>query len=67
VLIGAICGKINRLGLKRGDVPAAKPVVIAPVPQPVTHPVAHPVPRKRLDFTKPQLREMLAQAVRNTV
>lgn len=58
---GAICGKINRLGLKRGDVPAAKPVIVAPVPVP------HPVPRKRLDFTKPQLREMLAQAVRNTV
>jgi hypothetical protein len=31
---GAICGKINRLGLKRGYVPAAKPVIVAPVPVP---------------------------------
>jgi hypothetical protein len=61
---GAICGKITRLKLKRGDIPSsAKPVVIAPPPQPA----ATPAPRKRLDLSKAELRAMLAAAVRNTV
>jgi GcrA cell cycle regulator len=74
-----VCAKLQRLGLKRGPKPpTAKPVILAVRkppgdlvrrPSPVRHEPPLPSPRRPLphvDYTKPQLYEMLAQAVRNT-
>jgi GcrA cell cycle regulator len=73
----AVCGKLNRLGLKRGHkVPTAKPK-IRPIPKPklalaaCTRPAAKKVwkpPRKKRtkELSKRQLYAILANAVRNT-
>lgn len=68
----AVCAKLQRLGLKRGHKPpTAKPVIVSVPKRPVPanqlsqppQPQQHLV---RVNYTKRQLYEMLAQAVRNT-
>ena len=74
----AVCGKLTRLGLKRGHkLPTAKPK-IRPVPKrrpallaACAHPVVKKVSRKTVErqpqkFSKRELYAMLADAVRNT-
>ena len=74
----AVCGRLTRLGLKRGhNPPTAKPK-IRPVPKRTpallaacAHPVVKKVSRKTVGgqpkkFSKRQLYAMLADAVRNT-
>ena len=74
----AVCGRLTRLGLKRGHKPPTAKPEIRPVPKPrpallaaCARPVAKMVSRKtvmllRKEFTKRQLYAMLAEAVRNT-
>jgi len=61
----AVCAKVQRLGLKRGQ--TSKPVVVrrpfveaAPRP-PTTH-----KPLERVNYTKRELQDMLAKKVKNT-
>ena len=74
----AVCGRLNRLGLKRGHKPPTAKPKIRPVPKRTpallaacAHPVAKKVSRKTVErqpqkFSKRQLYAMLADAVRNT-
>jgi GcrA cell cycle regulator len=74
----AVCGKLNRLGLKRGRKPPTAKPKIRPIPKPrqavlatCTRPVAKKVSRKTAgweptEYSKRQLYAMLAEAVRNT-
>jgi GcrA cell cycle regulator len=74
----AVCGRLTRLGLKRGHKPpTAKPKIrLAPKRRPTllaacARPVAKKVSKKLgrqqpTEFTKHQLHAMLAEAVRNT-
>jgi GcrA cell cycle regulator len=77
----AVCAKLTRLDLRRGHKPPTAKPTIRPVPKRTpaslaacAHPVAKIVSRKtrkkvvpqRKEFTKRQLRAMLAEAVRNT-
>ena len=70
----AVCAKLQRLGLRRGHKsPTAKPMIlaarrrpvdIAPPPAPRQQPTRNPF--ERVEYTKSELRAMLAEAVRNT-
>ncbi|THD48126.1 MAG: GcrA cell cycle regulator [Bradyrhizobium sp.] len=67
----AVCGKLQRLGLKRGHrPPTAKPIITSvprsPVPVEPVRAERMPTPAKPVPLTKKQMYEMLAQAVRNT-
>ena len=75
----AVCGRLTRLGLKRGrkpptanpkivSVPKGKPALLAACVRPVDRVVSarKPVVRQPKEFTKLQLYAMLAEAVRNT-
>ena len=77
----AVCAKLTRLDLRRGHKPPTAKPTIRPVPKrkpallaACTRPVAKIVSRKTRkpvvlrpkEFTKRQLRAMLAEAVRNT-
>jgi GcrA cell cycle regulator len=75
----AVCGRLTRLGLKRGhkpptakpkivSVPKRKPALLAACARPVHKVVStrKPVVRQPKEFTKRQLYAMLAEAVRNT-
>jgi GcrA cell cycle regulator len=74
----AVCAKLTRLGLKRGNKPPTANPRIRPAPKqkPASlaafhRPVAKVVSRKKVkrqpkEFTKRQLYAMLAEAVRNT-
>src|SRR5450759_1304272 len=70
----AVCAKLLRMGLKRGHKPpTANPKIIARPSLAACHrPVEKvmssrkPVTRQPREFTKRQLYEMLAEAVRNT-
>jgi GcrA cell cycle regulator len=71
----AVCAKLLRMGLKRGHKPpTSKPKIIArPSLAACARPVEKvmssrkPVTQQPKEFTKRQLYEMLAAAVRNTV
>jgi GcrA cell cycle regulator len=74
----AVCGRLTRLGLKRGHKPPTAKPKIRPVPKRTPalpaacdHPAAKKVSRKTVErqpekFSKRQLYAMLADAVRNT-
>ena len=74
----AVCGKLTRLGLKRGHKPPTAKPKIRPVPKgrpallaTCARPAAKKVSRKTIErqpkeFSKHQLYAMLAEAVRNT-
>ena len=74
----AVCGRLTRLGLKRGHKPPTAKPKIRPVPKRTpallaacARPVAKKVSRKTVEsqpqkFSKRQLYAMLADAVRNT-
>jgi GcrA cell cycle regulator len=73
----AVCGRLTRLGLKRGHKPPTAKPKIRPAPKrrPALAACARPVlkrsskPQKRQqpkDFSKRQLYDILAEAVRNT-
>ena len=74
----AVCGRLTRLGLKRGHKPPTAKPKIWPVPKrrpallaACAHPVAKKVSRKTVErqskeFDKRQLYAMLTEAVRNT-
>ena len=74
----AVCGRLTRLGLKRGHKPPTAKPKIRPVPKrrpallaACARPVAKKVSRKTVGtqpkkFSKRQLYAMLAEAVRNT-
>ena len=74
----AVCGRLTRLGLKRGHKPPTAKPRIRPIPKrrpallaACARPVAKIVSRKTVvkqpkEFTKRQLYAMLAEAVRNT-
>ena len=72
----AVCGRLTRLGLKRGHKPPTAKPKIRPVPKrrpallaACARPVAKKVSRKTVqpkEFSKRQLYAMLAEAVRNT-
>src|SRR5450755_2686978 len=74
----AVCGRLTRLGLKRGHKPPTAKPKIRPVPKrrpallaACARPVAKKVSRKKAvrkpkELTKRQLYAMLAEAVRNT-
>src|SRR4030088_1913439 len=74
----AVCGRLTRLGLKRGHKPPTAKPKIRPVPKrrpallaACSRPVAKIVSRQTVrlqpkEFTKRQLYAMLAEAVRNT-
>jgi GcrA cell cycle regulator len=75
----AVCGRLTRLGLKRGhkpptakpkivSMPKRKPALLAACARPVHKVVStrKPVVRQPKEFTKRQLYAMLAEAVRNT-
>ena len=72
----AVCGRLTRLGLKRGHKPPTANPQIRPVPKrrplaACARPVAKKVSRKTVgkqpeEFSKRQLYAMLAEAVRNT-
>ncbi len=74
----AVCAKLTRLDLKRGQKPPTAKPKIRPVPKrrpallaACAHPVAKMVSRKTVvrqpkEFTKRQLYAILAEAVRNT-
>src|ERR1700751_3699885 len=71
----AVCGRLTRLGLKRGHKPPTAKPKIRPIPKrrrallaACTRPVAKKVSRKtveRKEFSKRQLYAMLTEAVRN--
>src|SRR3984893_16437828 len=74
----AVCAKLTRLGLKRGHKPPTAKPKIRPVPKrrpallaACARPVAKMVSRKTVvkqpkEFTKRELYDMVADAVRNT-
>jgi GcrA cell cycle regulator len=74
----AVCAKLLRIGLKRGHPPTANPKIVsvpkrkqaslAACARPAAKVVSSrkPVATQPKEFTKRQLYEMLAQAVRNT-
>jgi GcrA cell cycle regulator len=74
----AVCGRLTRLGLKRGHKPPTAKPKIRPVPKrrqallaACSRPVAKKMSRKTVgrqpkEFSKRQLSAMLADAVRNT-
>ena len=74
----AVCGRLTRLGLKRGHKPPTAKPKIRPVPKrgpallaACARPVAKKVSRKTVgkqpkEFSKRQLYTILAEAVRNT-
>lgn len=74
----AVCGRLSRLGLKRGHKPPTAKPKIRPVPKrkpallaACARPVAKKVSRNTLgrqpkEFSKRQLYAILAEAVRNT-
>ena len=74
----AVCGRLTRLGLKRGHKPPTAKPKIRPMPKrrpallaTCARPVAKKVSRKTVgkqpeEFSKHQLYAMLAEAVRNT-
>ena len=74
----AVCGRLTRLGLKRGHKPPTAKPKIRPIPKrrpallaACDRPVAMKVSRKTVErqpkkFSKRQLYAMLADAVRNT-
>jgi GcrA cell cycle regulator len=73
----AVCAKLLRMGLKRGQKPPTAKPQIRPTPKrrqalaACTRPVEKVMSRKRVtrqtkEFTKRQLYAMLAEAVRNT-
>ena len=74
----AVCGRLNRLGLKRGHkpptakpkirpVPKRRPALLAACARPVTKKVSRKiVGRQPKEFSKRQIYAMLADAVRNT-
>ena len=72
----AVCGRLTRLGLKRGHKPPIAKPKIRPIPKrrltlsaACARPVTKKVPRKtveRKEFSKRQLYAMLTEAVRNT-
>ena len=72
----AVCGRLTRLGLKRGHKPPTARPKIRPIPKrrpallaACDRPMAKKVSRKtveRKEFSKRQLYAMLAEAVRNT-
>ena len=72
----AVCGRLTRLGLKRGHKPPTAKPKIRPIPKrrrallaACTRPVAKKVSRKtveRKEFSKRQLYAMLTEAVRNS-
>jgi GcrA cell cycle regulator len=74
----AVCAKLLRMGLKRGhkpptaspkivSVPKAKPMQSAACARSADRAVwRRPVVRQQKEFTKSQLYDMLAEAVRNT-
>jgi GcrA cell cycle regulator len=73
----AVCGRLTRLGLKRGRKPPTAKPKIRPVPKrrpalaACARPVAKKVSRKTVgrqpkEFSKRQLYAMLAEAIRNT-
>jgi GcrA cell cycle regulator len=63
-----ICAKLQRLGLKRGHKPpTAKPKIEPSTVPPDGQRIVHGRPvLPRIDYTKTELRAMLAEAVRNT-
>lgn len=74
----AVCGRLTRLGLKRGhkpptakprirSVPKQRPALLAACARPVAKKVSRKtVERQPKEFSKRQLYAMLAEAVRNT-
>ncbi|WP_024519679.1 GcrA family cell cycle regulator [Bradyrhizobium sp. Tv2a-2] len=72
----AVCGRLTRLGLKRGRKPPTAKPMIRSVPKqrpalvacarPVTKKVSRKTGKKQKEFTKRQLYAMLAEALRNT-
>ena len=74
----AVCGRLTRLGLKRGhkpptakpkiwSVPKRRPALLAACAHPVVKKVSRKtVERQPTEFSKRQLYRMLAEAVRNT-
>jgi len=72
----AVCGRLTRLGLKRGHKPPTARPKIRPIPKrrpallaACDRPMAKKVSRKtveRKEFSKRQLYAMLTEAVRNT-
>ena len=72
----AVCGRLTRLGLKRGHKPPTAKPKIRPIPKrrpallaACARPVAKKVSRKtveRKEFSKHQLYAMLTEAVRNS-
>jgi GcrA cell cycle regulator len=73
----AVCGRLTRLGLKRGHKPPTAKPKIRPTPKrrPALAACTRPVPKKLLKpqerqqpkkFSKRQLYDILAEAVRNT-
>jgi GcrA cell cycle regulator len=74
----AVCAKLLRMGLKRGHKPptASPKIVSAPKSRPIQSAACtrsvdkvvsrKPVVRNQKEFTKSQLYDMLAEAVRNT-
>jgi GcrA cell cycle regulator len=74
----AVCGRLTRLGLKRGRKPPTakprirrpakqRPVLLAACARPATAKVSKVLERRRpKEFSKRQLYAMLAEAVRNT-
>ena len=65
-----MCAKLQRLGLKRAHKPpTSKPVILSVRRRPAdVAPRPHPVRKslERVDYTKRELQEMLAKAVKNT-
>ena len=73
----AVCGRLTRLGLKRGrkpptakpmirSVPKQGPVQLAACARPETKKVSGKTGKKKKEFTKRQLYAMLAEALKNT-
>src|ERR1700739_133237 len=73
----AVCGRLTRLGLKRGHkpptakpkirpVPKRRPALLAACARPVAKKVSRKTVERQKEFSKRQLYAMLAEAVRNT-
>jgi GcrA cell cycle regulator len=67
----AVCAKLQRLGLKRAHKPpTSKPVILSVRRRAVEAVPRAPTARKsfeRVNYTKRELQEMLAKAVKNTL
>jgi GcrA cell cycle regulator len=76
----AVCGKLLRMGMKRGHKPpTAKPKIVSVPKRKPSHLAAcaravhkvvsrrKPVPLQPKEFTKSRLNEMLAEAIANTM